>query len=106
ERVADLELALPDGIAGTDAAPLPARATDADSALREIVRGRLEALGPVTAAELAAPLGLAPGALAIPLAALEQQGFAMRGRYRERAAADGDEWCERRLLARIHRYTL
>src|SRR5690606_21670582 len=40
-------------------------------------------------------------------AALEQQGFAMRGRYR--AVLPGDEieeWCERRLLARIHRYTL
>ncbi|MFS8608207.1 MAG: DEAD/DEAH box helicase, partial [Gammaproteobacteria bacterium] len=106
ERLADLELALPKGVAGDDAAPLPPRAADGDEALREIVRGRLEALGPVTAAELAAPLGLSPFDLAIPLAALEQQGFAMRGRYRPRPAGAEDEWCERRLLARIHRYTL
>src|SRR5690606_27681506 len=74
---------------------------------REIVRGRLEALGPVTASELAAPLGLPPQALAVPLAALEQQGFAMRGRYRAVLPhGEIEEWCERRLLARIHRYTL
>src|SRR5690606_38079121 len=34
-------------------------------------------------------------------------GFAMRGRYRaELPAGEIEEWCERRLLARIHRYTL
>jgi len=107
ERLEDFRLAFPDGAAGDDAAPLPGRAPDSDNALREIVRGRLEALGPVTASELAAPLGLPPSALAAPLAALEQQGFAMRGRYRsELPAGEVEEWCERRLLARIHRYTL
>src|SRR5690606_38978867 len=55
----------------------------------------------------AAPLGLAPSALAAPLAALEQQGFVMRGRYRQQLpSGEIEEWCERRLLARIHRYTL
>jgi len=107
ERLADLRLAFPDGAAGDDAATLPGRAEDPETALREIVRGRLEALGPVTASELAAPLGLPARALAAPLAALEQQGFAMRGRYRaELPAGEIEEWCERRLLARIHRYTL
>ena len=107
ERLADVRLAFPDGSAGDDAAALPGRARDPETALREIVRGRLEALGPVTAAELAAPLGLAAHALAAPLAALEQQGFAMRGRYRaELPLGEIEEWCERRLLARIHRYTL
>ena len=107
ERLTDLRLAFPDGVSGEDAAQLPGRAPDPETALREIVRGRLEALGPVTAAELAAPLGLPANALAAPLAALEQQGFAMRGRYRAELP-DGalEEWCERRLLARIHRYTL
>jgi ATP-dependent helicase Lhr and Lhr-like helicase len=49
------------------------------------------------------------------LAALEAEGFAMRGRFRSSVAessgveaqgAAEDEWCERRLLARIHRYTV
>jgi ATP-dependent Lhr-like helicase len=75
-----------------------------DDALVEILRGRLEGLGPVTAAALAAPLGLGPNDLAPALAALEAEGFAMRGRFT--AAAESEEWCERRLLARIHGYTV
>jgi ATP-dependent Lhr-like helicase len=38
-----------------------------------------------------------------PLVALEQRGIVMRGRFSDR---DTEQWCERRLLARIHRYTL
>jgi ATP-dependent Lhr-like helicase len=75
-----------------------------DLALVEILRGRLEGLGPVASAALAAPLGLAVDEVAAPLAALEAEGFAMRGRFTEEA--EGEEWCERRLLARIHRYTV
>ena len=75
-----------------------------DEALVEILRGRLEGLGPVTEAALAAPLGLQPEAIAATLAALETEGFALRGRFTPEAPVD--EWCERRLLARIHRYTI
>ena len=53
---------------------------------------------------LAAPLGLAPAEVAAALAALEAEGFAMRGRFTP--GAEAEEWCERRLLARIHRYTV
>jgi ATP-dependent Lhr-like helicase len=71
------------------------------------VRSRLEALGPTTADALARPFGLRADDVAIPLAQLEQQGSAMRGRYTPAATGVGaEEWCERRLLARIHRYTL
>src|SRR5262249_37831414 len=65
---------------------------------------RLEGLGPVTQEMLAAPLGLSAGDSAATLAALETEGFAMRGRFTPGASAD--EWCERRLLARIHHYTV
>ena len=75
-----------------------------EDALTEILRGRLEGLGPTTADALAAPLGLGPGEIAAGLAALEAEGFAMRGRFA--GTADVEEWCERRLLARIHRYTV
>ena len=75
-----------------------------DEALVEILRGRLEGLGPVTATALARPLGLQPDEIAAGLAALEAQGFAMRGRFTAGTAVD--EWCERRLLARIHHYTI
>jgi ATP-dependent Lhr-like helicase len=75
-----------------------------DETLIDIVRGRLEGLGPVTVATLAASLAVSESQIGIALAALEAEGFAMRGRYSENAPHE--EWCERRLLARIHRYTV
>jgi ATP-dependent Lhr-like helicase len=75
-----------------------------EDALVEIIRGRLEGLGPVATPALAAPLGLGPDEIAAPLARLEAEGFAMRGRFT--AEAVDDEWCERRLLSRIHHYTI
>ena len=83
----------------------------ADESLVEIVRGRLEGLGPVTAAAIAGSLGLSTSSVDIALTALEAQGFVMRGFFTMDASARGsqgaaEEWCERRLLARIHRYTV
>jgi ATP-dependent Lhr-like helicase len=75
-----------------------------DEAMVEIVRGRLEGSGPVTAAAIAASLGTAASRVGIAFAALEAEGFAMRGRFT--ADAPEEQWCERRLLARIHRYTV
>ncbi|HEY0781903.1 MAG TPA: ATP-dependent DNA helicase, partial [Thermoanaerobaculia bacterium] len=64
-----------------------------------------EGLGPTTAGALAASLGLRPGTVEAALAALEGEGFAMRGRFTP-GGVDEIEWCDRRLLARIHRHTL
>ena len=75
-----------------------------EDGLVEVVRGRLEGLGPVVPDDLAGCLGLTASELAAPLAALETEGFAMRGRFTP--GAKGEEWCERRLLSRIHHYTL
>ena len=80
-----------------------------DAALVDVVRGRLEGLGPVPATTIAGSLDLPPSRIAIALAALEAEGFAMRGRFSRRGGPAGipdEEWCERRLLARIHRYTV
>ena len=79
-----------------------------EDALRELVRSRLEGLGPVTAARLAEPLNAAEQDIEMALLALEHEGFVMRGRFTEQAnePAAPEEWCERRLLARIHRYTI
>ncbi|HEY5263375.1 MAG TPA: hypothetical protein VIJ37_00160, partial [Steroidobacteraceae bacterium] len=89
-------------------APVPAlvplSVSVSDEALLEIVRGRLEGLGPVTATAIACTLAVAVSRIDIALAALEAEGFAMRGRFSPGAVAE--EWCERRLLARIHRYTV
>jgi ATP-dependent Lhr-like helicase len=73
-------------------------------AVRELIRGRLEITGPTTAGSLAASLGVMPADAEAALAALEAEGIVLRGRFTPGAAEL--EWCERRLLARIHRYTL
>jgi ATP-dependent helicase Lhr and Lhr-like helicase len=75
-----------------------------EEALIDILRGRLEGLGPVTGSALVAPLGLGPQDITAGLATLEAEGFALRGHFTGTAAVE--EWCERRLLARIHRYTV
>ncbi len=76
----------------------------ADESMVDIVRGRLEGLGPVTVREIATSLAVTEAQIGTALAALEAEGFAMRGRFT--AGAAQEEWCERRLLARIHRYTV
>ena len=81
-----------------------AKAWTREDALRELVRGRLEALGPTTAADVAHALGVAVADVDFALGALEHEGFVLRGRFTPGVAEL--EWCERRLLTRIHRYTL
>ena len=78
----------------------------AEEAATSVVRGHLDALGPVTAAELAAATGLPEAVVSVSLIRLEAEGFALRGRFSERAEPGGEEeFCARRLLARIHSYT-
>ncbi len=84
---------------------------DPDVAAAEAVRGQLDISGPVTVAELAARTALAPTRVKVGLGRLEAEGFALRGRFDpDPARPPGDEpgpdqWCARRLLARIHSYT-
>jgi ATP-dependent Lhr-like helicase len=79
-----------------------------EEGLVEVLRGRMEAVGPVTAASLAETAALPVYAVESALMSLESEGFVMRGRFTpEASGGEGPvEWCVRRLLARIHRYTL
>jgi ATP-dependent helicase Lhr and Lhr-like helicase len=79
-----------------------------EPAVRELFRGRLGIIGPTTAMVLAATLGLPEIEAEVALVALEAEGVVLRGRFSPRAGdtATALEWCDRRLLARIHRYTL
>ena len=70
------------------------------------VRGWMESLGPVTAASLAATLAFPLDEIEAALLKLESEGQAMRGRFTPDLAEDETEWCNRRVLARIHRLTL
>lgn len=105
-------LAAPDQPSGT--LP-PANPTESDSktpttdeALRLLTQGYLQLLGPTTAHEIAALAGLVPRAIFQQLVAIEMQGLALRGIF-EHEKTDEDahlEWCERRILQRVHRLTL
>jgi len=75
-----------------------------EDALLELVRHRLGGLGPVTMAALAHSLTVEAGEVERALLRLQSEGYVMQGRFT--ADATGTEWCERHLLARIHRYTL
>ena len=69
-----------------------------------LLRSRLTGLGPVTAQALADSLALAPLDVDMALLKLQAQGYAMQGQFTP--GVHDTEWCERQLLARIHRHTL
>jgi ATP-dependent Lhr-like helicase len=75
-----------------------------EDALVEIVRGRLEGLGPVTIDQLVASSGLNKLEIETALLKLEAEGFVIRGKFTPGNTVT--EWSARRLLARIHSYTL
>jgi ATP-dependent Lhr-like helicase len=75
-----------------------------ENAVREVVRGRMEVCGPITVGELSDVLVLPRSDIDAALLALEAEGFVLRGKFRPHAT--DQEWCDRRLLARIHRLTI
>jgi len=73
-----------------------------------VLRGHLDISGPLTAAALAERCGLPPSTVAVGLAVLEHDGFALRGAFTDPdapASPETVEWCARRLLARMHAYS-
>ncbi|RDU97536.1 DEAD/DEAH box helicase [Trinickia dinghuensis] len=75
-----------------------------DEALVDMLRARMSGLGPEPVSALARGLALPASSVAAALVKLESEGYAMRGRFTP--GAQQEEWCERHLLARIHRYTI
>jgi ATP-dependent Lhr-like helicase len=75
------------------------RAWTREEALVELIRGRMTILGPTTAHALAQSLQV--DNVDAALLALENEGVILRGTF-----SQSNEWCDRRLLARIHRYTI
>jgi ATP-dependent helicase Lhr and Lhr-like helicase len=98
------------------AAPSPATAaTSFDDALRVAVQGWIAHLGPTTAREIGELLALPASEVEKALLRIEASGAILRGRFRpfafrasppEAGVEPETEWCERRLLARIHRLTV
>jgi len=85
-----------------------------DDALLTLVTGWMSHLGPTTAAQLGETLGIPASEISSALLRMEASGTVLRGNFSgtaQRAGAPalhepGTEWCERRLLARIHRLTV
>src|SRR5437762_7791672 len=94
--VCEPELVLADSVHG--------KTWERADAIRELVRGRMEVCGPTTVMELADTLVLHQPDIDAALLALEAEGFVLRGKFHREAAEQ--EWCDRRLLARIHRLTI
>ncbi|MBU8896380.1 DEAD/DEAH box helicase [Corallococcus sp. M34] len=93
--------------------PLPVleydRPVEREAAVLQVVRGRMEMLGPTTVEELARLTMLEPSDVDAALHQLESQGSVLRGQFRPRDTAVESpplEWCDRRLLQRIHRMTV
>ena len=96
DAAAEHELMLPESVRG--------KAWERADAIRELVRGRMEVCGPITVGELADTLVLQCSEIDAALLALEAEGFVLRGKFHPQTA--DQEWCDRRLLARIHRLTI
>ncbi|MDE3241671.1 MAG: DEAD/DEAH box helicase [Nitrospirota bacterium] len=118
ERLAVIEALFPDASVAPSA---PHESSDAvpeqAEAVRTVVQGWMESTGPTTAAELATSLCLSSQAVDGALLQLEAAGQVLRGHFRpvpvqnsqfiiHHSGAAAPEWCDRRLLARIHRLTI
>lgn len=80
---------------------------DPDDAAVRLVRAFVQSSGPITATALAQALLLETSRVEAALARIELDGIVLQGRFTADAQAGGElEWCERRLLHRIHRLTL
>ncbi len=105
ERLLATRLICPDSEMSPVIVPLPAEeAGSFEKAVTEIMRSRLESLGPVTVDQLAKPVRLPASEVQRALLVLEQEGFVIQGHFDPHRSET--EWCERGLLVRIHRYTL
>ncbi|WP_263262785.1 DEAD/DEAH box helicase [Pseudomonas sp. RIT-PI-S] len=106
ERLTCLQAAYPGALVEPTLAALPGfgQSWAQEDAQLELIRGRLGGFGPLRTADIAAPLGLPLGAVEQALARLEGEGYVMRGQFRPDLPQP--QWCERHLLARIHRYTV
>ncbi len=107
ERLPMLHMIYPDAVADTQiTAPESAQRQnwERSAAIRELLRGRMEVSGPVSVGQLENILGLPRSEIDTALLGLESEGFVLRGKFHPDATEQ--EWCDRRLLARIHRLTI
>lgn len=102
------DLTISQGIQLSDTIPLTEISGDAQKAQTAIVRSWMEVIGPTTAIQLENKLRLPVPAIQTAFQQLEAQGQVLQGTFRGKKDKKSSEieWCDRRLLARIHRRTV
>ncbi|WP_263410317.1 DEAD/DEAH box helicase [Terriglobus tenax] len=84
-------------------------AASKEEALKPLLQGWMQLLGPATSRSIAETFGLDANDIFTQMVLMESQGVILRGVFEGGRAAQSDteiEWCERRLLQRIHRRTV
>jgi ATP-dependent helicase Lhr and Lhr-like helicase len=104
ERVRNFTLLFPDAVFERTLAVVGAAVAYFEDALLALVTGWMAHIGPTTASALARTLNLSASAVEHALLRMEASGAVLRGNFTGTVVET--EWCERRLLARIHRLTL
>ena len=105
ERAKSFAAIFPDAQFETPVADVEAVAPSKDDAIFSLVTGWMQHSGPITSNKLGNALGIQPSEIDRSLLRLEASGAVLRGKFTD-PATPVTEWCDRRLLARIHRLTL
>lgn len=105
EKAKTLSAIYPDARLEASLPEIEATAPSRADAILALVTGWMSHIGPIAVTTLARTLDLPVDAVEGAMLRLESQGIALRGNFTG-AHATEIEWCDRRLLARIHRITL
>ncbi len=109
ERIKTFSVLFPEAQFESALEEVETTAPSRDDALLTTVTGWMSHLGPTTAAQLEETIGIGASEVSNALLRMEASGIVLRGSFSGAAVptqAAGTEWCERRLLARIHRLTV
>jgi ATP-dependent helicase Lhr and Lhr-like helicase len=106
ERTKDFALIFPEAKFDVTPPDLPSTTTSRDDAVLAMITGWMMHAGPITSSALAYWLGVSAGDVEKALLRLETSGTILRGNFTGQVVGDHVEWCERRLLARIHHLTV
>jgi len=105
ERAEAFRLLFPSGCFEQELPKIPATISGYDDALLALVTGWISHLGPASASQLGDLFGLPPAEVEKALLRMEASGSVLRGKFTDPKVPE-TEWCDRRLLARIHRLTV
>jgi ATP-dependent helicase Lhr and Lhr-like helicase len=105
ERAKAFSAIFPDAIFGSAPAEIARSVLSPDDAILAMVTGWMGHIGPVTAQALADLLGVPAADIEKALLRMEASGAILRGKFADPSMQE-TEWCDRRLLARIHRLTV